>query len=140
MAAKQSATELRLRPHHIFCQRFSPWNLPERGEAFNRLEQQIRGTLRSGTEVVIEVVEGIDVLCSVCPLCGDGRCQSPEGDETEVRKWDAIVLRGLGTSYGDRLSAKEFSKLILQRAPLAFCQTKCKLRGECSAVSECHDA
>jgi len=104
------------------------------------VERQIREVLKSGAETIIEVVEGIDALCSVCPLCGDGRCQSPEGDETEVRKWDAIVLRGLGTAYGDRLSAREFSKLILERAPLAFCQTKCKLRAKCSAVSESHAA
>lgn len=131
--------ELRLRPHHIFCQRFAPWNLPERGEAFNSLERQIREALRLGTDTIVEVVEGVDVLCKVCPLCADGRCQSPEGDETEVRKWDAVILRGLGMSYGARSSAREFSKLILDRAPLAFCQNKCKLRGKCSAVSRAHE-
>lgn len=139
MVRKHSPPELKLRPHHIFCQRFAPWNLPERGEAFNSLEQQIREALKSGTETIVEVVEGIDVLCNACPLCADGRCQSPEGDETEVRKWDAIVLKGLGTSYGDRLSAKEFSKLILESAPLAFCQNKCKLRRKCSALTGSHE-
>jgi hypothetical protein len=132
--------ELRLRPHHIFCLRFSSWSLPERGDAFNIQEQQIRQTLKSDVETIIEVVEGIDGLCSVCPLCRDGRCQSAEGDETEVRKWDAIILKEIGMCYGDRLSAGEFSKLILGKAPLRFCETRCRLRGTCDVLSRSHPA
>lgn len=139
MGMEHSLEELRLRPHHIFCQHFSAWDVPDRGEAYNSLEQRIREALRSATGTMIEVVEGVDDLCRWCPLCQDGRCCSPEGDETSVRKWDAIILSGLGVSYGDRMAAGVFSRLILEKAPLAFCQNRCSLRAGCSANSPRQD-
>jgi hypothetical protein len=137
MSTQGNAEKLRLRPHHVFCERFSSWILPERGEAFNDLERKIREALGSGTDVVIEVVEGVDDLCRVCPLCQNDRCQSPEGDEDQVRKWDAIVLKGMGVSYGDKLTGKGFSVLIGDKAPLAFCHNQCKLRSACNVSSMC---
>ena len=127
--------KLRLRPHHIFCERFSPWKLSERGEMFNRVESKIKETLRSGLDTLIEVIEGTDELCKVCPLFQNERCQSPRGDEDEVRKLDAIILKGMGISYGDKMTAKRFRALIDEKAPLAFCQTRCKLSEVCSCGS-----
>lgn len=122
---------IKLRPHNIFCVRFAAPSLPERGEKFNQVEHKLRETLQSGTNLLIEVIEGTDELCQVCPLCQDARCQSPEGDEDEVRKLDAIILKGLGISYGDKMSVKEFRALMDGKAPLAFCRTRCRLKEGC---------
>jgi hypothetical protein len=75
MSGKQAPT-MRLRPHHVYCQRFAPWNLPERGEAFNQVERSIRKTLQTGIDTIIEVAEGIDILCRECPLRDGDRCES----------------------------------------------------------------
>jgi len=131
MSTNQRSEELRLRPHHLFCERFLPWTFPERGEAFNDFERKIRKILRSGTSALIEVTEGADELCRVCPLCQNGRCQSPQGNEDEVRKWDAIVLKGLAISYGDRITTERLHAIINEKAPLTFCKTRCKAREYC---------
>jgi len=144
MTNNESAQRLRLRPHHLFCEAFSPWNLPERGEVFNEVENNIREilkyvreVLKSGTDTYIEVVEGIDDLCNVCPLCQSGRCQSPQGNEDQVRKWDAIILKGLGISYGDETTAQRIRLLIGDKAPLDFCYTRCKSKNVCKVFSLC---
>ena len=131
MIADQSAETLRWRPHHIYCERFLTADFLGRGEKFHQVEQRIRETMKSGTNEIIEVIEGIDELCLACPLCQDDRCQSPNGDEVEVRKFDAIILKGLGISYGDRMTAQEFRSLIEDKAPLAFCRTRCRLKETC---------
>ncbi len=125
---------IRLRPHNILCVRFAALSLPERGEKFNQVEHELRETLQSGTNLLIEVIEGTDDLCQVCPLCQDARCQSPEGDEDEVRKFDAIILKGLGISYGDKMTVEELRALMDEKAPLAFCQTRCRLKEGCGVV------
>jgi len=131
MAAKQGPVELRLRPHHIMCEPFLVLETFDRGEAFNALATRIQESLESQTDTLIEVIEGVDDLCQTCPLCRDGRCQSPDGDETAVRKWDAIVLRGMEISYGDRLTAGHLSALIKQKVPLPLCLTKCRWKNAC---------
>ena len=134
MTTDQSPEELRLRPHHILCELFSSWDLPERGERFSKIESKVRETLLSGTHALIEVTEGADDLCQVCPLCRDERCQSPLGNEDQVRKWDAIILKGLGISYGDKITAERLRAFINEKAPLAFCQSRCKLREVCKVL------
>ena len=135
MAASQGPVELRLRPHHIMCEPFLVLETFDRGDAFNTLANHIREVLESQADTLIEVVEGTDDLCQKCPLCQDSRCQSPDGDENAVRKWDAIVLRGMEISYGDRLTAGYLSVLIRQKVPLPLCLTKCRWRGNCRVLS-----
>jgi len=106
----------------------------DRGEAFNALATRIKEALESQADMLIEVIEGTDDLCQTCPLCQNTRCQSPDGDETAVRKWDAIVLRGLEISYGDRLTAKQFMTLIKQKLPLPLCLTKCRWKNACHVM------
>ena len=131
MTDDQDIELLRLRPHHMFCEGFLGAEFPERGEEFGKIEHTIRETLTSGVETVLEVMEGPDLLCQSCPLCRDGRCQSPGGNEEEVRKWDAKILKGLGIAYRERKTVQEFRALIMQKAPLVFCQTKCPWRESC---------
>ncbi|MDM8000383.1 MAG: DUF1284 domain-containing protein [Dehalococcoidia bacterium] len=134
MTASQRPVELRLRPHHIMCEPFMVLETFDRGEAFNALAARIKEALESESDTLIEVIEGTDELCQTCPLCRDGRCQSPEGDETAVRKWDAIVLQGLGISYGDRLSAGDLMRLIKRKLPLKLCLTKCRWKNACRVM------
>ena len=136
MTAEQMAEELRLRPHNILCAWFISVESPERGEAFDALGHKIREAMEAGSDaLVIEIVPGFDDLCRVCPLYRDGRCESPQGDETEGQKWDALIMRGLGLSYGDRLSAKRFSAVIREKAPLPVCRTRCQYRQTCHVFS-----
>jgi hypothetical protein len=117
------------------CEPFLALETFDRGEAFNALANHIRESLESQADTLIEVIEGVDDLCQACPLCQNGRCQSPDGDENAVRKWDAIVLRGMAISYGDRLTAGHLSVVIRQKVPLALCLTKCRWRNNCRVMS-----
>ena len=121
----------RLRPHHIYCEQFMGVDFPERGEEFVQAEDRIKEIMKAGTDTVIEVTEGVDDLCKFCPLCEDDQCQSPQGNEDEVRKWDAKIVKGLGISYGERKTAQKFRILITQNAPLEFCKTRCPWRATC---------
>jgi hypothetical protein len=116
------------------CEPFMVLETFNRGEAFNALANRIREALESQADTIIEVIEGVDDLCQTCPLCQDGRCQSPDGDENAVRKWDAIVLRGMAISYGDRLTAARLMALIRQKVPLPLCLTKCRWKNACRVM------
>lgn len=122
---------LKWRPHHIYCEQFLDDIFADRGDEYNRVEQKIRETMKSGIGEVIEFTEGVDELCFACPICHDDRCQSPEGDEVQVRKWDGILLRALGVSYGDRMTVAEFRTMAKEKSPLDFCRTKCKMKETC---------
>ena len=71
-------------------------------------------------------------MCQLCPMYGDDRCESPAFDEEQVRKWDGIILKELGISYGQRMTSEEIRNLIDRKAPLNFCQNRCRLREECN--------
>ena len=131
MTANQRPAELRLRPHHIMCEPFMVLDVFDRGAAFHALADLIKKSLVTESDMVIEVIEGPDDLCRECPLCRDNRCQSPDGDETSVRKWDAIVLKGLGVPYGNRLTGAQFMALIRQKVPIPLCLTKCRWKNAC---------
>ncbi|MBN2099605.1 MAG: DUF1284 domain-containing protein [Dehalococcoidia bacterium] len=134
MTSKPSPVEVRLRPHHIMCQPYMILETFDRGEAFNSLAKHIKEVLESQEETLIEVTQGVDDLCRECPLCRDGGCRSPDGDETEVRKWDAIITRDLGISYGERQTAGYLRTLTRRKVPLKLCLTKCRWRSVCRVM------
>ena len=123
----------KFRPHHIFCLRFAKGESPDRGVEF---EQSLKHIIQTDDEVLMEAIEGIDELCRVCPDCLDDRCQSPQGNEEAVRKWDSIILKGLGISYGERRTSKEWRMLIEQKAPLDFCQKRCPKKSMCTVFQQ----
>ena len=131
MDSKALPDGMRLRPHHIMCEPFLMVEVFDRGEAFDSVANHIKRSLESRSDTPIEVIEGPDDLCRECPLCRDTRCQSPDGDETAVRKWDAIVLKGLGISYGDRLTAGQLMALIEEKVPIPLCLGKCRWKSAC---------
>jgi hypothetical protein len=121
----------KLRPHHIFCERFLKVQPSDRGVEFEQVEQGIKDLAQTDDEALVEVIEGIDELCRVCPECRDDRCQSAQGNEEAVRKWDGIVLKGLGVSYGETRTSRQWRMLIEEKAPLDFCQTRCPWKSIC---------
>jgi hypothetical protein len=122
----------RFRPHHTFCERFLKVEASERGEEFERAWEKKRDILETQDDAVVEVIEGVDEICLVCPECRDDQCQSPPGGEQGVRKWDGILLKGLGINYGETRTSKEWRILIYEKAPLEFCKTRCPWRSRCT--------
>ena len=122
----------KFRAHHLFCERFMKVELPDRGAAFDQVERRMKDIIETDDDVSVEVCEGVDEVCRVCPECRDDRCQSAQGDEEAVRKWDSIILKGLGVSYGETRTSKEWRRLIAEKAPLKFCQTRCPFKARCS--------
>ncbi|MBU2498627.1 MAG: DUF1284 domain-containing protein [Proteobacteria bacterium] len=119
------------RPHHIFCKRFLKGDFPDRGQEYQEVSNRIRHVIEAEDEFSIEVREGIDELCRVCPNCRDERCQSHQGNEEGVRKWDSIILKGLGSAYGETRTSKGWRMLIAEKAPLAFCERRCPWKSSC---------
>jgi hypothetical protein len=74
----------------------------------------------------IDIVEGPDFLCEVCPHFNGMGCCHPKGSEEAVRKWDKIILQELDLRYGQIIKVKDAKSLIEKRAPLNFCLTKCR--------------
>lgn len=128
----QCMGKARFRPHHIFCYPFLKVEFPERGVEFGQVEQRVKDIIQKQDETLMEAIEGIDELCHVCPNCWDDRCQSPQGSEEAVRKWDNIILKGLGISYGETRTSRQWRMLIEQKAPLDFCQKRCPGRSGCN--------
>nr|HID59722.1 DUF1284 domain-containing protein [Desulfobacterales bacterium] len=122
---------LNLRAHHIFCVPFLDAVFPDRGEEFYKIEQMIKKVMLSDDERThIKVTEGVDQLCKECPLCKNNRCQSTDGDEAVVRKWDALIMEELGIKTGEIFEAGEIRGVINQNAPLSVC-FRCKWRKDC---------
>ncbi len=129
----------KFRPHHILCERFLKLEFPDRGLEFQQVEQRLRDIIQTDEEVLLEVTEGVDELCRVCPNCLDNRCQSPQGNEEAVRKWDSIILKGLGMSYGEKRTSKQWRILVKQKAPLDFCRKRCPSKSICTVFQAALD-
>ncbi len=122
----------RYRPHHIFCQRFLNLRFPERGEEFAAAKRKAIEVIGSHEETLVEAGEGVDQICLVCQNRQGDRCESPAGSEEAVRKWDAIILKGLGIGYGETRTAKQWRTLIDAYAPLDLCTSRCPHRSKCT--------
>jgi len=124
--------KMKLRPHHLFCERFLKVELPDRGAEFEQVQQKIIDIIESDDDSLVEIIEGVDELCRVCPDLEDGRCQNQFGNEEAVRKWDGIIIKGLGASCGEARTSEEWGRLIEQKAPLAFCRNRCQWKSICT--------
>jgi hypothetical protein len=126
----------RMRPHHLFCGRFIPKYFGERrGKKYRELESFMIATISFGNQDEVEMIMGPDELCPACEDYEDGRCASPEGNEDEVRKWDAIIVKALGVPYGTVMKGGEWWELSEKIRPLAFCP-RCSLRKDCVMPKE----
>ena len=124
------------RPHHIFCARFLKNQFPERGAEFQQVMKKREFIFEKNDEHMVEVIQGIDKICRACTNLKNDRCESPEGNEEAVRKWDHIILKGLGVSYGETMTSKDWRMLIEKKAPLDFCKAKCQWKPQCTASGQ----
>jgi hypothetical protein len=124
--------KMRLRPHHVFCGRFLKVELPDRGSEFERFHREIRDIIETSDDTSVEIIEGVDELCMFCPDLQDDRCESLFGNEDSVRKWDEIIIKGIGVSYGETRISEDWRRLIEQKAPLDFCRNRCQWKSICT--------
>jgi hypothetical protein len=136
MTSDEKQETLRLRPHHIFCGRFLPLENLIRGEEFASAMKKIKELTQLESDLIITVTEGPDQLCKSCPEYRNGRCESPIGSEEAVRRWDSRILKGLGISYGQEITARALLALINDKAPLDFCQTRCPWKAFCGVFGD----
>jgi len=130
----QNEVDLKLRAHHICCAPFFTYDASDRGTRYLQVGSRIKQTLRSEPDSIVMVIEGVDELCKVCPLCKGDRCESPLGNEEAVRKWDAVLLKELGLSFGEALKVRQWQSLIRKKQPFRLCQ-RCQWRKVCSISS-----
>ena len=126
---------IRLRPHHLLCTRYLQLDPSGRGRRFSEEIDRVKELLRSDRGDVIDIIDGPDELCSACPELRSGRCESPQGDEDAVKKFDRLILRELALSFGDTKTSKEIAHIIQRDAPLDFCRTKCPWRPQCTVFA-----
>lgn len=138
-----SGSMIQLRAHHLLCiQNYTGHGYDE---AFTEHMNQVTASLAKNPEQIIQICEGCDELCSVCPnreevaanesgkLTGQNAfiCNSPD----KVEKMDSAVMRICALDIGARLAwqaARQKAKtLILQTEQFeAVC-------GECSWYELC---
>lgn len=106
---------------------------PHRGKKYNHESQKAKDIFNGNLDTLVEVIEGVDQLCQFCPDCRNERCQNPEGNEEAVRKWDSVILKGLGIGYGEIKKPCDWLMLIKEKAPLNICKTKCPWKSRCAA-------
>ena len=86
---------IRLRGHHLICLQFY------RGEGYSRdFVEHLFHILERVKFEDVEVVEGVDDICSVCPHNSGNICTYSDSAESEVREIDklAVELLSLRTS------------------------------------------
>lgn len=135
MTTGEDYKTLRLRPHHIFCDRFLPLDGLIRGEEFTLAVNKIKELTQSDSDLIIIVTEGPDQVCKSCPDYKNDRCENPFGNEEAVRKWDSKIIKGLGIYYGQEITVRALLSLIKEKAPLDFCQTRCPWKTFCGVFS-----
>ncbi|MBI2869655.1 MAG: DUF1284 domain-containing protein [Chloroflexi bacterium] len=126
-----SLPEIKLRPHHICCTPYTTMDFAERDPDFQKLVDRTKNLLLTSQEQPVVISENPDGLCYKCPHYKDGACTSSDGQEAEVRKWDAILLRELGVPFDTRLTAAEWKELVRRKSPFRLCQ-RCRWARYCT--------
>jgi hypothetical protein len=136
MTSGENPRILRLRPHHIFCDRFLPLDNIIRGEEFASTVNKIKELTRSESDLIITITEGPDLLCNSCPDYKNNRCENPIGNEEKVRRWDSKILKGFDISYNEEITVKALLARIKEKAPLDFCQIHCPWKAVCGVFND----
>jgi hypothetical protein len=119
---------MKLRPHHIYCYHFTNFTDISRGKQLSEAKERIRylwSSQNTNEDQYIEVKEGADTLCEVCPHFDGKGCSNPKGGDEGVRKWDLRIIGELGINFGQKMKVSELNMLIKNKAPLNFCLTRC---------------
>ncbi len=121
---------LRLRAHHLCCTPFADFEFAERGPDFINKEREVKKALLSDLDTMVTIIEGPDQVCQLCANLGDNRCASANGNEEQVRKWDAILRSYLGVPFNTCLSVREWQSLIKSKTPFKICP-RCRWQSTC---------
>ena len=120
---------IQLRPHHLCCSNFLGEFDPARGNEYKKIKQRIVDAWNQENNK-FEVKEGPDILCMACTYFNGVSCIHPKGNEEAVRKWDRVMLDGLGLNYGQVIRIKHLKSLIIRKIPMDFCLLKCQYHKE----------
>lgn len=112
---------IRMRGHHLICLNFY------RGEGYNQefienLDDVMRRA-KGGEE--IEVVEGADEICRVCPTLQGEKCVSKPGADAKIREMDAKAAAHLGVEIGSKVLWQEIKTKVME-APKEWLAAFCK--------------
>ena len=116
-----------LRAHHIFCLNFLKTAFPERGPRFEERLCKFKEMVESTVPFKVRIQKGVDTICDVCLFNREDRCAHPEGDEKEVLKWDAIILKELSLQVGDVITGEDLRTILRESYPLNLCK-RCKYK------------
>jgi uncharacterized protein len=94
-----------LRAHHLLCMQgfqglgYSP--------AFVDNMALILEKIKQNPAIKCKIVTGCDDICFKCPHCKNNRCTKTENSETNIKKFDAEVLKLINLEPGIVLLVKE---------------------------------
>ncbi|RLI85071.1 MAG: DUF1284 domain-containing protein [Archaeoglobales archaeon] len=99
---------VRLRGHHLICLQFY------RGEGYNQdFIKHLFNILERVQYEDVEVVEGVDEVCSVCPYNSGNACvYSDSTAELKIREIDELAVRLLSLSPGSKVKWDEVRKKV----------------------------
>ncbi|NOZ02297.1 MAG: DUF1284 domain-containing protein [Deltaproteobacteria bacterium] len=105
---------MRLRPHHLFCVQGYKGTDTEDDYLVNL--RWIADRVWQEPYTPVEVVDGPDDVCAMCPHLKDGLCLWKEAGEDVVRAHDAALFSALGLADGQTTSIAEI-RVKLQTDP-----------------------
>lgn len=120
-----TSMKAKLRGHHLICLNFF------RGEGYS--EDFIRNIYEVTKKEDIEVVEGPDDVCALCPYLEDNRCSNNDYTDEKILFQDSEALKLLEFKPGKIITWKMISgKLprIIEEWKTQFCR-ECGYRGVC---------
>ncbi len=124
-----SAPRVRLRGHHLICLHFF------HGEGYHpefiaNLDKILQ-LARTGSEV--ELCEGPDQICIMCPYLRNRRCFSGENAEQEIREMDETAALLLGMRHADIVTWET----LKSRIPRIFGRWADTYCGDCNWRKAC---
>lgn len=96
----------RIRAHHGLCTAF--FEGKGYSEIFVKHMTEIINELEKNPEILL--VQETDDICSCCPNCGKGTCNTPE----KVLRYDKSVLDMCGLKEGEAVRWQDFRKLVME--------------------------
>ncbi len=107
----------KLRGHHLICLNFF------RGEGYS--EDFISNIYSIIGKQLIEVADGADDVCSVCPYLKQGMCKNPDYADEMIRLQDREALRLLGFRPGMEVTWLDISGRLpgmIEEYKVLFCK------------------
>ncbi len=96
-----------LRGHHLICLHFF------NGEGYNEeFIGNLKSTLSSASVDGVNVISGVDDICSKCPYKKETFCRHTDTSDKEIRDMDSTALKLLDLSPGDLVNWEEIRRVL----------------------------